>query len=192
MSKRDDILAAARDLLWERGFEATSPRTVMDRSGAGQGSLYHHFANKKQLAVAALDEVEERLTGELAGTLGDGSRPPLERVLAWLAAPRDALRGCRLGRLGQERSVVEDDELRRPVARYFEGLERRLRETLGEAVAAGELPKETDVGDLAALLVAAVQGGYVASRVLGDPGKLEDAMCAARALLINAAASTTG
>jgi TetR/AcrR family transcriptional repressor of nem operon len=192
VSKRDDILSAARDLLWERGFEATSPRAVMDRSGAGQGSLYHHFATKKRLAVAALDEVEERLTGELAGTLGDGTRPPLERVLAWLAAPRDALRGCRLGRLGQESSVVEDDELRQPVARFFEGLERRLRETLAEAVAAGELPKETDVGDLAALLVAVVQGGYVASRVLNDPGKLEDATRAAHALLINAVGSKNG
>ena len=88
--------------------------------------------------------------------------------------------------------AVEGDELRRPLTRFFEDLERRLRETLREAVEAGELPKGTDVGDLAALLVAAVQGGYVASRVLDDPGKLEDATRAARALLINATGPKNG
>lgn len=191
MTRRDDILTATRDLLWERGYESMSPRAVMGRSGAGQGSLYHHFPSKKELAVEALDGVEAELSGQLADTLGDSALTPIERVRAWLEAPRDALSGCRLGRLGHERSVVEDDELRRPVARYFEGLERCLRETLGEAVEEGKLPGDTDVGDLAALLVATVQGGYVASRVLQDPGKLEGATRAATALL-KAAASSSG
>ena len=62
---REKILRATKDLLWERGFEAMSPRDVMSRSG-GQGSLYHHFTGKLDLACAALAEMaaeEERGDG---------------------------------------------------------------------------------------------------------------------------------
>lgn len=192
MSKRPDIIAAAQELLWEHGYEATSPRMVLDRSGAGQGSLYHHFEGKKELAVVALEGVESELTEALASTLEDHAREPLDRVLAWLAAPRDALRGCRLGRLANEYTVVEDDQLRQPLALYFGKLERRLGETIIEAIDAGTLPTAIDAANLAALLIATVQGGYVLSRITRDPHKLEEATGAARALLINATKPTNG
>jgi TetR/AcrR family transcriptional repressor of nem operon len=37
---------STRELRWERGYAATSPRAILDRAGAGQGSMYHHFAGK--------------------------------------------------------------------------------------------------------------------------------------------------
>jgi TetR/AcrR family transcriptional regulator, transcriptional repressor for nem operon len=46
-SKRDALLKSAKKLLWERGFEATSPRDIQDASGAGQGSFYHHFDERR-------------------------------------------------------------------------------------------------------------------------------------------------
>ncbi len=45
-SKRTALIEATKALLWERGYEATSPRDMLHRSGAGQGSLYHHFSGK--------------------------------------------------------------------------------------------------------------------------------------------------
>ncbi len=50
MSTREHLVAAAKGLLWERGYAAMSPRAVLRASGAGQGSLYHHFAGKADLA----------------------------------------------------------------------------------------------------------------------------------------------
>jgi AcrR family transcriptional regulator len=34
VSKRNDILAATKQLFWERGYEATSPRDIQEVSGA--------------------------------------------------------------------------------------------------------------------------------------------------------------
>jgi len=189
VSKRADILTATRDLLWERGYEATSPRAVMDRSGAGQGSLYHHFADKKQLAITALNAVEAQLTDELSTTLDDLARTPLTRILAWLDLQRDALQGCRLGRLAFERTVIEDDELRAPLARYFQGLEYRLRSTLAQAVETKELPPQVNVDQLATLVITTVQGGYLLSRVLHDPEQLQHAVRGAHTLLLLASSS---
>ena len=46
MSSRDQLTEAMAELLWERGYAATSPRDVMERAGVGQGSMYHHFSGK--------------------------------------------------------------------------------------------------------------------------------------------------
>ena len=43
------------ELMWERGYSATSPRAVRELSGVGQGSMYHYFPTKRDLGLAALD-----------------------------------------------------------------------------------------------------------------------------------------
>ena len=183
MSKRADILTATRELFWTHGYEATSPRMVMDASRAGQGSLYHHFRDKQRLALATLTDIEGQLSAELGSTLGDLTRSPLDRIRAWLELPRQALRGCRLGRLASEHALISDDELRAPLARYFGGLQARLHTALEEAKDAGELPADLDPAPLAALIVSAVQGGYLLSRVHQDPAQLQQATQGAWQLL---------
>lgn len=79
---RRRLLDAAQRLLWERGFDATSPRAVMAESGVGQGSLYHHFPTKKALAEAALTEIADRLVADVEAVLGDPATPPLDRLRA--------------------------------------------------------------------------------------------------------------
>ena len=47
-------------LLSERGLEATSPTMIFKRSGVGQGSMYHHFEGKNDLALAAIRQMRTR------------------------------------------------------------------------------------------------------------------------------------
>lgn len=185
MSKRPDLISATCELLWERGYESTSPNDVLDRSGAGKGSLYHHFDGKKALAEEALKEIESKLIASLDATLRDGERSPLDRIRAWLDETREPLKGCRLGGLSSERSVIEDEELRRPVARYFEVVLEELESALEAAVDAGEIPSSIDTGQLSAMLLSVVQGGFVSSRALQDPQQMTKATQAAKSLLAN-------
>ena len=37
---RDDVVVAARDLFWERGYEATSISDLEQRTGLNRSSLY--------------------------------------------------------------------------------------------------------------------------------------------------------
>jgi AcrR family transcriptional regulator len=39
-SKRDQLVEATKELLWEAGYEAMSPRDIQARSAAKPGSLY--------------------------------------------------------------------------------------------------------------------------------------------------------
>lgn len=179
---RERLIDAARGLLWARGYDATSPKLIMDESGAGQGSLYHHFEGKRALAAAALDAVAADLIVDLNAAF-DPKKPGLTRVRDWLSRPRKALSGCKLGRLSMENSVIDDDDLRAPIARYFKAAERALRVALRDAQNEKTLARDVDSDDLAATLLAVVQGGYVLARALRDADKLTEATRGAERLL---------
>ncbi len=186
---REALLQATKELLAESGYATTSPRAVLSRSGAGQGSLYHHFHGKSDLAATALGEVSAELRAA-ADELLTSHPDPIEAALAWLTAPRDALRGCRLGRLASEEPVVDEPSLTAPLAEYFRHVTGRLTGLFGAARATGRLPSEFVPGDLAATLVAVVQGGYVLARATGEAEAMTRAQSAAAALL-QAATRTT-
>ena len=55
MTTRERLVQSAQELLWERGYVAMSPKAIQERSGVGQGSMYHHFKGKADLAAAAIE-----------------------------------------------------------------------------------------------------------------------------------------
>jgi AcrR family transcriptional regulator len=181
MSSRDQLTAAMADLLWERGYAATSPRDVMARAGVGQGSMYHHFRGKHDLAVAALSEVVGEVTGEFSLLEGAGS--PLERMKRYLSAPRAGTRGCRVGRMTQDPQVVVDAELIAIVANAFDTMLARWEQTIAAAIEAGELPASIVPAELARTLAAAIQGGYVLARAKGEQAPMDAAIRGAVSLL---------
>lgn len=61
MSTQERLIEATRELLWERGYVGTSPKAIQQHAGAGQGSMYHHFTGKPDLALAAIRRTAEEL-----------------------------------------------------------------------------------------------------------------------------------
>lgn len=186
MSSRERLVATMSELMWERGYADTSPRDVRDRSGVGQGSMYHHFPTKRDLALAALERnVQDLLpvTAELGGTGGS----PLARIEAYLMRPREALKGCKVGRMTQDPQVREDPALLAPVGRAFAEVHVSWVTALRAAVAAGELRDDLDAERLAHTLMAVLQGGYVLAIAQQDVGPFDEARAGAMDLLRAAA-----
>lgn len=186
---RERLVETMSELMWERGYADTSPRAVRERAGVGQGSLYHHFPTKRDLALAAL----ERNVADLlpAASELDGPGDPMARIEAYLMRPRDALKGCKVGRMTQDPQVREDPVLLAPVARAFAQVHDSWVKVLREAVAAGELRDDLDPGRLAHTLMAILQGGYVLALAQQDPGPFDDARAGALDLLRAAGPSTS-
>jgi AcrR family transcriptional regulator len=178
---RGSLLEATKELLWEVGYDAMSPRQVLERSGAGKGSFYHHFNSKLDLAAEALKEVSiEEIARVDSLFLSD--RPPLERIEAYLLTPRDPFKGCRLGRLVHE-SAIENEGLREPIAAYLHRVEIHIKRCLLEARGLGQLQSGADVNSISASLVAVVQGAYVLARANGDETLMQQALEGAVRLL---------
>ena len=180
-SKREDLVTATKSLLWELGYEAMSPKKIMKKSGAGQGSLYHHFAGKTDLAVAALNEIETEMRVDF-DRIFDSGKSPLERLLHYLKVKRDGRKGCRLGRLANESSIAES-VLREPLSRYFQHVEKVVSKTVAEAVAEGELDQAVRPKSLAVAIVATIQGGFILSRLHNNPNYIRLATAGAAAML---------
>ncbi|MDI3418208.1 TetR/AcrR family transcriptional regulator [Streptomyces luteolus] len=182
MSTQDRLIESTRELLWERGYVGTSPKAIQERAGAGQGSMYHHFKGKPDLALAAITRTAEELRGAAERALG-GAGSAYERIAAYLTRERDVLRGCPVGRLTMDPDVVADDRLRAPVDETLGWLRGRLAQIVQEGLDQGEFPPGLDPDETAALLVATVQGGYVLARSSGSPEAFDTAVRGALALL---------
>ncbi|WP_253766090.1 TetR/AcrR family transcriptional regulator [Goodfellowiella coeruleoviolacea] len=175
MNTSERLIESTRELLWERGYVGTSPKAIQQRAGAGQGSMYHHFSGKPDLALAAIRRTAE----ELRAAAEAGFRAPgtaLQRITAYLRRERDVLRGCPVGRLTQDPDVMADPVLRQPVEDTFAWLRTRIAEVLAEGRERGELTAALDPAATATTVVAVLQGGYVLARAANDSAPFDQAV----------------
>jgi AcrR family transcriptional regulator len=166
------LIRSTQELLWDRGYVGTSPKAIQRAADAGQGSMYHHFTGKAQLARAAI----ERSSAELRETAEEQFTSPgtaTERISHYLERDRDVLRGCRIGRLTADPDVMADPELRAPVDETFRWLRARLAEIIAEGKRSGEYPESLDPDQTAATIAAVLQGGYVLARAANSPEPFE-------------------
>jgi AcrR family transcriptional regulator len=182
MDTRERLIESTRELLWDRGYVGTSPKAIQERSGAGQGSMYHHFQGKQDLALAAIERNTADLVARADADL-DGPGTVTERVARYMRRERAALRGCPVGRLTTDPDVMASPGLRRPVEDAFAAVRDRLTRVLDEGRRSGELDPAVDPAVTATTLVAVLQGGYVLARASGSPDTYAQAVEGVLALL---------
>ncbi|MET8613339.1 TetR/AcrR family transcriptional regulator [Streptomyces misionensis] len=182
MSTSERLIESTRELLWERGYVGTSPKAILERAGAGQGSMYHHFKGKPDLALTAIRRTAEELRAAAEDALG-GPGTPYERIVAYLRRERAVLRGCPIGRLTMDPDVMASDELRAPVDETLTWIRERIAGIVEEGKAQGQFAPELDGGQIGATVLATVQGGYVLARAAGSPAAFDTAVDGLLALL---------
>lgn len=191
MDTAERLISSAQELLWERGYVGTSPKAIQDRASAGQGSMYHHFRGKPDLAVTAMQRSAAELRAQADAHLDEGGTA-LAKVGAYLLRERDPLRGCRVGRMAMDPEVIASNELRGPLQETFAWLRDRIAGIVTDGIAAGELRRGLDPTDIAAAITAVVQGGYVLARAAGDREPFDQAVRGALGLLEAAAPGAAG
>ena len=78
MDTRERLVESTRALLWERGYVGTSPAAILDRAQVGQGSMYHYFRGKSDLAQAAMERTADEMKRQIAADMsapGTAFRP---------------------------------------------------------------------------------------------------------------------
>lgn len=165
----DRAVDRAMDVLWRRGYRATTTRDLEAALGVRPSSLYRAFGSKAGLADAAVGRyrglIERALLAPLLGA--DDGLAAIDRFMAglgdWLAA--DDGRGCLIGRLLSE-GPPADPAIARRLADYRTALRAAIVAALERAAARGEIGADT-VGSRTEVLVAwalglnqAVQSGH--------------------------------
>ncbi len=174
----DVALERATDLLWTRGYEATSLDDLCQVTGLSRSSFYATFGSKRQLLLRSVDRYAERRVANLRDVL---ARPiPVREAFGSLLdgfidqiVAGSGRRGCFLGNCAAE--LPRSD--RGALTQVREGLGRTeavFRDALIRAKARGELQPETDVDALARFLTAGIQGLRLVGKVNPDRGVLKD------------------
>jgi AcrR family transcriptional regulator len=92
---RGALIAAARPLFAQRGFNGVGTEEIVRAAGVTRGALYHQFADKAELFAAVFEAVEEDVMQRVAtGVLEGGAADPLAALHAgatgWLDAAMDS------------------------------------------------------------------------------------------------------
>ena len=79
--KADSLLEKGMELLWSKGYNATSVNDIVKLSNVPKGSFYFYFESKEDFAVKAIDKYFELQFAPLDEILKDKSISPKQRLL---------------------------------------------------------------------------------------------------------------
>lgn len=118
---REAILDAATALFAQHGYNDADTQALAEKLGVGKGTLYRHFASKRELFLAAVDRVMRRMRESIDASIAEVDAP-LERMAEAIRAYLDffASQPEYVELLIQERALFRDRE--KPT--YFEYRER--------------------------------------------------------------------
>ena len=66
---RENVLKAATDVFWEKGYEGTSVRDLVEGTGLHRRSMYEEFGDKDGLFLACLDHFVNETTKDQSALL---------------------------------------------------------------------------------------------------------------------------
>jgi TetR/AcrR family transcriptional repressor of nem operon len=177
-SHRAKLLTEGLRVVHERGFAGASVRDIVQAAGVPQGSFTNHFASKEAFGLEIIELYLARAREVVAATLRNDTEPPLQRLRAYIDANKhhlsqDGMRhGCLFGNFSLEASD-HSEAIRQRLVAVFGEVQDSIAYCLRAAVASGELPQATDCDDVAAFMLAALQGATLVAKTQRSAAPVE-------------------
>ncbi|HKP42773.1 TetR/AcrR family transcriptional regulator [Mycobacterium sp.] len=158
-----EVVAAARDEFWSRGYAATSVDDLTAVTGLGKGSLYGAFGDKHGLFLRALDDYIGTALESVRAQLRDPQRDAYDRLTRHIRAQAKAvagdrkLRGCMMAKSAAELAATDDD-VERAVTRAYSEWHADLVACIEEAQRDGTIDAEQNAQPLATTLLTFMRG----------------------------------
>ncbi|HEV2462025.1 MAG TPA: TetR family transcriptional regulator [Ktedonobacterales bacterium] len=151
LDRRTTLLQAAREVLAEKGYEATKVSDIVARAGAAQGTFYLYFPSKLSLVLAITEDMNRDILAtvqaalESAPTLAAGIDAGVAAAFAAMGRYQDLL-GIIHGRLAMS-------ELRDECERLFQEEYTFIAAIIRAGQATGEIEAGVDPEIAARLIV---------------------------------------
>jgi TetR/AcrR family transcriptional repressor of nem operon len=182
----DAVLNAAMECFWKRGYEATSVRDLIERTGLTGASLYNAFGDKRSLYQKSLDRYFE---ASIADRIRRCDRMrPREAIGAFFAEVlKRSLtdrqhKGCMLVNAALD-VAPHDLDVQKDVADALTRIERFFLGCVKAGQAEGTITASVPAKDLARHLLGVLMGVRVLARVRPERALLEGVVAPALALL---------
>ncbi|MDF1516707.1 MAG: TetR/AcrR family transcriptional regulator [Lutibacter sp.] len=173
----DVVLNSAMHVFWNHGYEATSVRLLEKEMGINQFSIYASFSNKKNLFIKSIRKYREYakefvFTDLLQENAGLAELELFLQKKVEKTNEVDGHKGCLIVNTAAELGT-KDKEIAHEIGIYYNFIYDIMAKVIGNAVAKGEVPADTDVEIQAGFFLGIMQGFSVASKTM-DVNKLQD------------------
>jgi AcrR family transcriptional regulator len=173
-----DVVAAARDEFWLRGYAATSVDDLTSVTGLGKGSLYGAFGDKHGLFMRALDDYINASLDTVRAQLRDPAYSAHDRLTRHIRAQVKAIaadkarRGCMMAKSAAELSAT-DDSVERAVEHAYATWAAELADCIREAQRDGTIDKKQNPQALATTVLAFMRGQEALHKGGAKPAQLK-------------------
>jgi len=170
---RTEILNAAFDEVYHRGFQASSVNEIVAKTHLTKGAFFHYFPTKNDLGYTIIDEILTELTLDRWTRPLAAYRNPVQGIVSRFkkiieSTPDERMRlGCPLNNLTQEMSSVDPvfrEKLLTVMELWIDETERYLK----KAKAAGYLKADVSPRQVAEFVVMVEEGSFAMVKNLRD------------------------
>lgn len=167
---REELIKAGMEIIARQGFNSTGINAVLQAAGVPKGSFYYYFPSKNDFGLAVIDYFSDSYASQIDRFLSDDKISPLQRIRNYLEAGVTAIeqchftRGCPIGHLSLE-LASQNEKFRTRLSAVFRSWKERYAQCLKAARDAGEIPQDSDVDQLAELLLTGWEGASLRAKV---------------------------
>ena len=168
---QEKLFDAARDLMLEKGFVATTVDEICEAAGVTKGSFFHYFDSKEDLAKQLVVRFAKGM-GKTFENACCSEKDPLDRVYTYIDcaiehSKKPESKGCLIGTFAQELSESHP-EIRNICSDIFQKSGESMKADLAAAKEKYAPKSKIDVLSLAETFTATVQGSMILMKAKKD------------------------
>jgi TetR/AcrR family transcriptional regulator, transcriptional repressor for nem operon len=177
---RQSIIEQAAPIFNVRGYAGTSMDDIVKATGLSKGGIFNHFGNKDALALAAFD-YSVSLMRERFRVLVAGKRTTRSRLEAMMLLFQSLIEtppvdgGCPV-----LNTAIEADDthpaLRELALQVCEDWRDFIVRTVRKGIELGNVLPDTDPEGVSSLMMAALEGGVMVSKLYNDANHIRRAV----------------
>ena len=173
---RQKLIDATYQEVYTNGYQGAALADILKNAGVHKGSMYHFFANKKEMTLEAIKQKMQERFENLYRNIADQDTEILQKLYTLIRDTnrRDFKRGCPIANLVQEMSNIDED-FNVTMKEIYTEFRASVKAIFDKAVAIGEM-RENDTARLALFTTSTLEGAILAVKASGNKQDYIDAV----------------
>lgn len=174
---REKLINAMFEAIYTKGYHASNLNEILKNADISKGGLYHHFASKKDLTIAAIEEVLGKSILELWEKPLDVKENYIKNIVACIRnfssmnendeVAFDVKFGCPLNNMIQELSVIDND-FAVALQNVHKKWQKVLQSALENAKDSDECRSNFNAEDVSLFIISSIEGSISSAKVFQD------------------------
>jgi TetR/AcrR family transcriptional regulator, transcriptional repressor for nem operon len=169
---KQQIIEQAAILFNQNGYVGTSIADIMRSTGIGKGSIYSHFRNKDEIAIAAFDHTLNSIIQAVMLNV-EQEDTAIDRLTAFV----DTFRGFTTQPIGVGgcpilNTAVESDDTHPEMRLHVQQAVNQILALVGSIIALGmrqgEILANTNIEEVSTVILATIEGSIMMSKLYGN------------------------